>query len=87
MVNNVYIFSRAASCLRDKINMYESMKSHKKMLRFLYAAKSATVKVVLKSISPDLIQMLFEFFYNVLKGNVRLILSQKRQLHSNKYSL
>ena len=57
------------------------------LLKLLCGAKPALIKAILKGASPDLIKALSECSLNVLKGNVRLTPTQKRQLARHKLGL
>ena len=60
--------------------MSHSVKKHGDFLKVLAKCNPKQRKALLQHISPDLLKCLCECCLNVLKGNVSLSTSQKRQL-------
>lgn len=67
--------------------MSARVKRNLPLLKILCGAKPAFIKTLLKSAPPDLTSALCECSLNILKGNVKLTPTQRKQLSRHKQSL
>ena len=63
------------------------LQKHASILHVLKTAKPSIVRHILKNGSKDLLNVLCECCYNVIKGNVPLTYFQKKRLHRHKNTL
>ena len=67
--------------------MSHNVRKHSDFLKVLSKCNAKQRKVILQNASPSLLKCLCECGLNILKGNVKLSPSQKRQLSRHKQML